>query len=47
MTQYELNVLVEELINIRDRDDMSFKEKEVLADACNVIYKNINKLSEG
>lgn len=44
MDRQELQVLVEKLINIRDRVDMSWQDKDVIADACNVIYHNIDKL---
>lgn len=46
MNKLELNILVEKLIYIRDNHDLSFEDKETLATACNVIYKNINKISE-
>lgn len=44
MDKQELQILVEKLINIRDRVDMSWQDKDVIADACNVIYHNIEKI---
>lgn len=46
MTKAELNSLVEKIINIRDRVEMSWQDKDVLADAANTIYHNIEKISE-
>jgi hypothetical protein len=46
MTKLELNVLVERLIRIRDGHDLSRDDRDTLADACNVIYDNINKIAE-
>lgn len=46
MTKAELNQLVEQLISIRDRVEMSWQDKDILADASNIIYHNIDKISE-
>lgn len=46
MSKQELNELVEDLIAIRDRYDLSMTDRDVLADACNVIYHNIDLLAE-
>lgn len=46
MTKAELNMLVEKIISIRDRVEMSWQDKDVLADAANTIYHNIEKLRE-
>lgn len=46
MTKAELNELVEKLISIRDMYDMMRCDRDALADACNIIYHNINLLCE-
>ena len=46
MTKQELNILVERLIRIRDKYDLSRDDRDALADACNVIYDSINKIAE-
>ena len=46
MTKAELNALVEHMIVIRDIYDLSRESRDTLADACNVIYQNINILAE-
>ena len=46
MTKQELNILVERIIRIRDEHDFSRDERDTLADACNVIYHNIDKIAE-
>lgn len=45
LTVEDLNYLVEMLIRIRDRYDLSRKDRDYLADAGNVIYYNIDKLT--
>lgn len=46
MTKQELNMLVEKIIRIRDHYDMTMDDRDALADACNLIDHNINKLSD-
>lgn len=46
MTKRELNILVENLIWIKDNVPMSFESQNVIADASNVIYHNIDKIKE-
>lgn len=46
MTKAELNELVETIISIRDRYDLNRSDRKSLADACNIIYHNINILAE-
>ncbi len=46
MTKAELNYLVEQLISIRGRVEMSWQDKDILADESNIIYHNIDKISE-
>ena len=46
MTKAELNYLVERIIRIRDIYDFTRAERQDLADACNIIYKNIDILCE-
>ena len=46
MTKAELNGLIERLIRIRDIYDFTRAERDDLADACNIIYHNIDALSE-
>ena len=46
MTKAELNELVEQIIRIRDSYNMIRSDRDALADACNVIYDNIDKLSK-
>ena len=45
MDKQELNVLVEKIIRIRDDYKMSMSDRDALADACNVIYHNIDTLA--
>lgn len=45
LTNEDLNYLVEMLIRIRDRYEISREDRDYLADACNVIYYNIDKLT--
>lgn len=45
MNKAELNDLVEKLIRIRDRYKMDRADRDSLADACNVIYYNIDKMT--
>ena len=42
----ELNGLVERIITIRDMYDLSRSDRDALADACNIIYHNIELLAE-
>ena len=46
MTKQELNELVEKIIAIRDLYKMMRCDRDTLADACNVIYKNIDYIAE-
>ena len=46
MTKMELNILVEQIISIRDRFPFDRSDRDALADACNVIYHNIDTLSD-
>ena len=46
MTKAELNKLVEQIIHIRDYYDFLRSDRDALADACNVIYHNIDRLAE-
>lgn len=46
MTKAELNELVEKIIRIRDSYDFTRAERADLANACNIIYHNIEKLAE-
>lgn len=46
MTKAELNGLIERLIRIRDIYDYTRAERDDLAAACNIIYDNIDALSE-
>lgn len=46
MTKQELNELVETLISIRDRYELLRSDRDALADACNIIYHNIDILAE-
>lgn len=46
MTKVELNELVEKIIRIRDSYDFTRGERQDLADACNIIYHNINLLCD-
>lgn len=46
MTRMELNTLVEKIIRIRDDYPLSMSDRDALADACNVIYHNIDTLSD-
>ena len=46
MTKAQLNELVEGIIVIRDVYDLSRSARDTLADACNVIYDNINVLAD-
>jgi hypothetical protein len=46
MKKSELKELVEKLIWIRDNYNLLRSDKDALAYACNVIYNNIDKLSE-
>ena len=46
MTKAELNALVDHLIVIRDIYDLSRESRDILADACNVIYDNIDILAD-
>lgn len=46
MTKQELNELVEKIISIRDMYDMLRCDRDTLADACNIIYHNIDLLAE-
>jgi len=46
MTKAELNELVESLIVIRDIYNLSRDARDRIADACNVIYHNIDILAE-
>ena len=46
MTRLELNMLVEQIISIRDRFPFDRSDRDALADACNVIYHNIGTLSD-
>lgn len=48
MTKQELNTLVEQVILIRDnhRAELSIDERDTLADICNVVDHNLDKLSE-
>ena len=47
MTKQELNELVERLIAIRDIYNLPMSARDDIADACNVIYHNIEVLAEG
>ena len=46
MTELELGELVEKLISIRDFYELTRSDRDALADACNVIYKNIDLLAK-
>ena len=46
MTKVELNMLVEKIISIRDRVEMSWQDKDTLADAAITIYHNIDMIRE-
>ena len=46
MTRMELNILVEQIISIRDRFPFDRSDRDALADACNLIYHNIGILSD-
>ena len=46
MTKAELNNLVERIIVIRDIYNLSRESRDILADACNVIYDNIDILAD-
>ena len=46
MTKAELNELVERLIFIRDVFELSRSARDDIADACNIIYHNIDLLAE-
>ena len=46
MTKRELNELVESLIVIRDIYELSQSARDSIADACNIIYHNIDLLAE-
>ena len=46
MTKAEINDLVEKLISIRDWYEMSRQDRDKIADACNLIYHNIDVLAE-
>jgi len=46
MTRTEIGAMVEELIRIRDRYEMDRRDKDTLADACNLIYHNEAKLAD-
>lgn len=46
MTKAELNELVEKIIAIRDLYDLQRSDRDALADACNIIYHNIDLLAE-
>lgn len=48
MTRLELSTLVEKVICIRDRHryELSISELDTLADICNVVDHNLDKLSE-
>lgn len=46
MTKMELNILVEQIISIRDRYPFDRSDRDALADACNVIYHNIETIAE-
>lgn len=46
MTKAELNELVEKIITIRDMYKLLRCDRDALADACNVIYHNIDKLAD-
>ena len=46
MTKSELNELVNSLIVIRDIYNLSRDARDRIADACNVIYDNIDKIAE-
>lgn len=37
----ELGELVEKLIRIKDRYDMSLQDRDAISDACNVIYHEL------
>ena len=47
MTKAELNELVETIISIRDRYELCRSDRDALADACNIIYHNVEMLAEG
>ena len=46
MSREEINQLIEDLIAIRDyyRDTLTRKERDTIADACNLIEHNIDAL---
>lgn len=46
MTKAELNELIERIIVIRDTYPLIRSDRDALADACNIIYHNINLLCE-
>lgn len=48
MTKQELNILVEDVISIRDiyRHVLSRTDRDALANVCNIIDNNIDKLAE-
>lgn len=46
MNERELNILVENLIWIKDNVPMSFENQNCISDASNVIYHNIDKIKE-
>ena len=48
MTKVELSTLVEKIIFIRDRhrEELSQEELDDLADACNIINRNLEVLRE-
>lgn len=48
LSKQRLNEIIEEIIVIRDiyKNVMSMEQRDILADACNIIEANINYLSE-
>lgn len=46
MDKVQIGTLVEELIRIRDKSNLNMDDKDTLAEACNLIYHNIDKLSD-
>lgn len=46
MTKVEIGALVEKILWIRDHRDLDMEDREVLADACNLIYHHEDELAE-
>lgn len=46
MTRVELNTLIDKLIMIKDRHDLTRSERDDINDACNLIEHNMDVLAE-